>query len=117
LLLQCDAEADEMLGLWILPVGAGDPFDGMVVLSRLQAQEAHQLQAVDMERIDRKGLLAAQLCVEMAPRLHVLEAKCMERSRCRPVVARGCLVGLAGDGPAFTTVHIGAFELLVEGRE
>jgi hypothetical protein len=66
-------------------------------------------------RIYRKRLLAAELCVEMPTGLHVLEAKLMERGRRQAVVTLDDLIGFAGDGPAFTTVHIGAFRPLQSG--
>lgn len=40
------------------------------------------MQAVDMMRVHRERLLAAELCVEMPARLHVPKAKLMEISRC-----------------------------------
>jgi hypothetical protein len=95
-----------MLSLGILPISPRDPFDGVVVLSRLQAQQAHQLQAVDVKRVYRKGLLAAQLRIEMAAGLHVAEAEFMERSGGPAVVSFNSLIGPAGGGPAFTTIHI-----------
>jgi len=81
-------------------------------LSRLQAQQAHQLQAINVKWIYRKGVLAAQLGVEMAAGLHVPETKLVERSRRWTVVTLGGLMGPASGGPAFTTVHIGAFRPL-----
>jgi hypothetical protein len=102
-----DAKADEMLGFGVLPIGPRDPFDGVVVLFRLQAQQTHQLQAIDVKRVYRKGLLAAQLRVEMAAGLHVPDTKLMERNGARPVVSFGGLIGLT-----FRTVHIGAFRPL-----
>jgi hypothetical protein len=101
-----------MLGFGILPIGPSDPFDGVVVLFRLQAQQTHQLQAIDVKGVYRKGLLAAQLRVEMAADLHVPETKLMERSDGRPAVMFAGRIRLAGGGPAFTTIHIGAFRPL-----
>jgi len=60
-------------------------------------------------RVDRKRLLATELRVEMAAGLHVSQAKLMENSRRWTVVILDGLIGPAGGGPAFTTVHIGAF--------
>jgi hypothetical protein len=65
-----------------------------------------------VKRVYRKGLLAAELSVEMAAGLDVPETKLMERSGGRPVVSFGGLIGLAGGGPAFTIIHIGAFRPL-----
>jgi hypothetical protein len=76
----------------------------VVVLPGLQGQQTHQVQAVDMMRIVRKRLLATELSVEMAARLHMPEAEFMERSGARAVVTFGGLVRLT-----FTRVHIGAF--------
>jgi hypothetical protein len=45
----------------------------------------------------------------MAAGLHVSQAKLMENSRRWTVVILDGLIGPAGGGPAFTTVHIGAF--------
>jgi hypothetical protein len=42
----------------------------------------------------------------MAARLHVPQAKLMERSRRSPCVALAGLIGLAGGSPTFTTIHI-----------
>jgi hypothetical protein len=70
------------------------------------------LQAIDVKRVYRKGLLTAQLCVEMAAGLHVPDTKLMERNGGRPVVMFAGLIGLAGGGPAFTIIHIGAFRPL-----
>jgi len=78
-------------------------------LPGLQRQQAHQVQAVDVIRVYRKRLLAAELCVEMPTGLHVPEAKLMENSRRWTVVIPDGLSGPARGGAAFTTVHIGAF--------
>ncbi len=71
------------------------------------------MQAVDVKSVYRKRLLAAQLRVEMAAGLHVPETKLMERGGGGwAVVSFGGLIGLTGGGPAFTTIHIGAFRPL-----
>jgi hypothetical protein len=57
-----------------------------------------------VKRVYRKGLLAAQLCVEMAAGLHVPDTKLMERSGGRPAVSSSGLIGFT-----FRTIHIGAF--------
>lgn len=48
----------------------------------------------------------------MAAGLHMPEAKRLERSGRRAVMAVGGLMGAASGGPAFTTIHIGAFRPL-----
>jgi len=66
------------------------------------------VKAVDVKRIYRKGLLAAQLCVEMAAGLHVPQTKLMERGGGRTVVSFDRLIGPTGGGAAFTIIHFGA---------
>jgi hypothetical protein len=48
----------------------------------------------------------------MAAGLHVPETKLMERGGGWAVVSFDGLIGLTGGGPAFTTIHIGAFRPL-----
>ena len=117
LLRERNAKADEMLGLGILLVGAGDPFDGVVILSSLQAQQTHQLQAVDVTRVCRKRLLAAELCVEMAAGLHVQDTKLMEGRRRLAVVTFGGLFGPSDRWLAVAKVHIGVLLLLTKSAD
>jgi len=65
-----------------------------------------------MKRIYRKGLLAAQLCIEMEAGLHVPQPKLTERGGGWTVVSVDRLIGPTGGGPAFTTIHFGAFRPL-----
>jgi hypothetical protein len=60
-----------------------------------------------VKRLYRKGLLAAQLRVEIAAGLQVPDTNLMERGGGRPAVSFGGLVGLT-----FRKVHIGAFRPL-----
>jgi len=79
------------------------------------------MQAADMMRIAREGLLAAELRVKGAARLHVPQAKLMKGSRCRAVGSSGggleTLVGSLGDCPAFGTADGGTYRAIRDKPE
>ncbi len=84
LLLQRDAETAEIIRLGILPAGAFDPRDRVVVLPGMQVQQTHQMQGFRVIGFGRERLLAAKLRIQKAAGLHMLEgelAKCGRRGR------------------------------------
>ena len=84
LLLQRDAETAEIIRLGVLPAGALDPRDRVVVLPGMQVQKTHQMQGFRMIGFGRERLLAAKLRIQKAAGLHMLEgevAKCGRRGR------------------------------------
>lgn len=104
LLLQRGAEAREILCFGILPDGAGDPFNRMIVLVRIEAHQAHQMQRVGVASIDCERLLAAKLGVKIAAGAKMLKAGLVERRR--GVGGATCLVCVGGAGrPVLAAAH------------
>ena len=105
LLVQRDAEAAKIIRLAILPAGAIDPRDRVVVLPGLQAQKAHQMQGFGVIGVEGQRLLAAKLRIQGTACLHMPVGKLIKCSRCRGAGPRGLFGRLSG--AAFTAVHRG----------
>ena len=81
-----------------MPDGTGDPLHGVIVLSALEAQQTHQMQAVRMVRIHRESLLTADLRIERPSGPHIREAGLIERGgrACDRTLGPSGIFGLPG---------------------
>ncbi len=72
--------------------------------SLFEAQQAHEMQAVRVTRVERQRLLATDLRVEVSTGLQVAVTGFRERGDA--VTAGRCQPGCLGRGAAFARVHL-----------
>ena len=80
-LLEREAEAGQIVDLWRLPDGLRKPSHGVIVLPRLQRDQAHQIEAVGVAGIELERLLAAQLGIEQLACAEVMQSGLVQRGR------------------------------------
>jgi hypothetical protein len=101
------SKAEQIFRLDRLLHRAGEPLHGVIVLSGIAQQQAHQMQAVSVSTIDLKRLLAAQLRVERPPRAPVINRRLIKRICRFGAASAGLCLGFARRGAAFVTIHSG----------
>jgi hypothetical protein len=124
LALPRDAEGEKVLRLGILLDGARNPLCGMIVLIKVERQQAHQMQGIGVIGIGLERALTAKFGVEIPLGSQMGETGFVKRGAARDGDARGgnakrdgargaarSRPGLVlGRSPAFTTIHVGAFQ-------
>ena len=105
LALQGGAEACEIIYLRIETDGAGDPFDGVIVLAGLDRQPTHQMQAIGVTGVHRQRPLAATLRLQISSGLHMGNARLMQCGRAGGDEAAGSLLGCLGAFAAVASAH------------
>jgi hypothetical protein len=114
LALPRDAEGEKVLRLGILLDGARNPLCGMIVLIKVERQQAHQMQGIGVVGIGLERALTAKFGVEIPLGSQISETGFVKRGAARGCGARGaarrCPGLILGRSPAFTTIHVGAFQ-------